>query len=99
MFVHIVMWKIKKEYEDKKDEIKNKLKLELENLKNSISKVNKIEVIKDVENTSTHEIMLYSEFEKEEDFGLYAKDERHLLVVKEYILPYLEERVCIDYIK
>lgn len=97
MLAHVVMWKIKEEFKKDENKIKETIKKELEALKESIFEIHKIIVHIDKIDSSTHDLVLYSEFEDEKSLKNYASCEKHLNVVKAHILPYVSDRECIDY--
>lgn len=96
MIRHIVTWKLNKEIEDTLA-VKKRIKQNLESLKNTIPQIKRIFVNTDLKESSTHDILLFTEFETIEDLEIYAKDELHLKIAKEDILPNTYDRVCLDF--
>lgn len=96
MLKHIVMWKIKEEFKSEEKLIKENIKNSLENLAKDLGNI-KLQVIIDVLNTSTHDLILISEAKSKEDLQAYAKNEKHIEIINNYILPYTQGRSCIDY--
>ena len=98
MIKHIVMWKIKDQYQGlNKEEICIKIKNDLESLKNIISEIVKIEVgINILESTASFDLVLYSEFTNEEALKFYQSHEEHRKVAA-FIGEVSESRIVVDY--
>lgn len=96
MLKHIVMWKIKEECKSDAKDIKENIKSNLEALAKGLGII-ELDVIIDTLDSSTHDIMLISETKTIEDLQAYAKSEKHIDIINEYILPYTYGRSCIDY--
>lgn len=95
MVKHLVMWNIQ-EGNDKK-EVLNKLKETLESLVDKIEELKKIEVGFNYKDTPTsHEVVLYSEFNTKEDLESYLVHPAHVEAGK-YIRSVVKDRVCVDY--
>jgi len=86
MLNHIVMWKIKEDVEDKE-----KVKLDIKN------ELREIRVETFMETTSTHDIALFVKVDNEETLKNYATNPLHVDVIKNYIKPFVYDRVCIDF--
>ncbi len=99
MLVHIVMWNIKEEHRDQAEEIKKRMKQELEALQGQIEGLLHLELRTEVLESGTHELLLYSELEDAKSLARYAAHERHVYAAKNFIQPYTRDRVCVDYIK
>ena len=95
MLKHIVIWKLKEEFNTV--EVKSKIKSELEALRSEISEIVSINVFIDLESTSTHDLALVSEFKSASDLEVYAKHPKHVYVAETFIKPFVENRVCVDY--
>ncbi len=98
MIKHIVMWRIKDNYDGlSKLEICNKIKNELEALKSLIPEIKKIEVgINYLKDSAAYDLALYSEFNSTEDLDSYQKHPDHQKVGK-YIGMVKEDRIVVDY--
>ncbi|ADL51920.1 Dabb family protein [Clostridium cellulovorans] len=98
MIKHIVMWKLKDTYEGKnKQEIATKIKEDLESLKNVINKIKTIEVgINFNDSAQASDVVLYSEFENEDDLNTYQNHPEHIRVAG-YVRNVNIERVVVDY--
>ena len=96
MLKHIVMWNINEEVSDK-ESLKEKIKSELEVLKKEIPQIQSIKLITKLEDSSTHDIALISEFLNKEDLKTYANHPKHVKVGKELIAQYCKNRCCIDF--
>jgi putative stress responsive A/B barrel domain protein len=95
MVKHVVMWKMKEGQNDPM--IKKAMKENLEALNGEIKEIKSLVFYTDLEETSTHDVILVSEFESMEDLQSYAKHPKHVHVAETYIKPYVENRVCADY--
>ncbi len=84
MIKHIVMWKIKDSHEGmSKDEITDKIKRELEGLKNSIPQIKTMEIGRNFNALpAAYDVALYSEFESKEDLEIYQKHPEHVKVAQ-----------------
>lgn len=96
MLKHIVMWQFKKELDNVK-EYKANIKEHLEALVDIIPELKSAKVITEMEETSTHDIALISEVEDMEALKRYAAHPAHVKVANEDIIPFVENRVCIDF--
>lgn len=95
MIQHIVMWKLK---EADKKENAQRIKKDLEALKDVISELEFIQVSfnMDIAPQSNFDVILNSQFKSFEDLDIYAKHPEHIKVV-EFIKSVVEQRVAIDY--
>lgn len=97
MIKHIVAWSFKNEIqENQKEKYANRIKSELESLKNIIPEIVKIEVYTQLAQTSNRDMMLYSEFETAEALADYQIHPEHKKV-SEFVRSVMTERVCLDY--
>lgn len=98
MIKHIVMWTIKDTDSISKEENKNKLVKELNDLPVKISQIKKFEVGLNF-NTSdaAYDIVLYSEFESRDDLNIYQKHPDHVKVA-ELVGRIRDKRAVVDYI-
>ena len=96
MLNHIVMWKIKEDVEDK-EKVKLDIKNSLEGLFGKIEELREIRVERFMESTSTHDIALFVKVDNEETLKKYATNPLHVEVIKNYIKPFVYDRVCIDF--
>lgn len=98
MIKHIVMWKLSPLSEQKtKKENAEKIKVMLENLRQYIPQINKIEVgINFNESDAAYDVVLYSEFASADDLQIYQKHPEHIKVA-EFIAKVKTDRVVADY--
>lgn len=96
MVKHIIIWKLKEEYNN--DNIKKNIKENLENLKGQISGLLEIEVAINPLDSSNGDVLLYSVFEDEEALKTYASHEKHLYIANTFVRPYTKERSCMDFV-
>lgn len=93
MIKHIVMWKLK----DKNDETLNKMKNDLEGLKDKISEIKEIEVGIDFNGSdAAYDVVLYSVFESKEDLDAYQTHPEHVKAGV-FIKSVVSNRVVVDY--
>ena len=95
MVKHIILWKLKEEYNT--DEIKSGIKEGLEGLSGRIPGLIEIKVIPRKLDSSNTDVMLYSVFENEEALKGYASHPEHVHIADTKVRPYTEQRSCIDY--
>ena len=85
MIKHVILWKIKEEYdESKKEEIRNGVKTSLEDLKGKIPGLIDIRVQAEMLPTSNADVML-------------ATHKEHVKAADDFVRPYMEVRLCMDY--
>lgn len=93
MVKHIVMWKVK----DKNDETLNKIKADLESLKDKITEIEKIEVGIDFNGSeAAYDVVLYSEFKNQEGLDTYQNHPEHIKVAQ-FVKSVVSSRAVVDY--
>jgi len=98
MVEHIILWKLKSEYDDnKKSEIMQNIKTGLEGLKGQIEGLEYVSVQKDELSSSTCYLMLHCKFADESALKYYKTHPAHQNVANTYVRPFVEVRLCIDY--
>ena len=96
MVNHIILWKLKEEYNN--EEIKRGIKEGLEGLFGVIPGLVEIKVQTQLLPTSNVDVMLYSVFENEEALVGYTKHPEHLKIANTRVRPFTETRSCIDFL-
>ncbi|GIO23610.1 Dabb family protein [Oceanobacillus sp. J11TS1] len=97
MIKHIVQWNHRANFsETEKKENAEKIKRELESLKDKIDGVVSINVIINPLATSDRDIILDSEFETEEALQQYQTHPEHVRVAG-FVKECVQDRVCVDY--
>ncbi len=98
MIKHIVMWKIEESHEEgNKDELMNRIKEDLEGLKNVIPEIKTMEIGRNSNELPTSfDIALYSEFESQEDLDTYKEHPEHEKVAQ-FIRRVTADAVVVDY--
>ena len=95
MVKHIILWKLKDEYNT--NEVKNGIKTALEGLLGVVPGLLEIKVqIKSLP-TSNVDVMLYSVLESEEALKGYAVHPAHVAAADNFVRPFTETRSCIDF--
>lgn len=95
MVKHIILWKLKQEYNN--NAIKEGIKDGLEGLMGKIPGLLEIKVqIKNLE-SSNADVMLYSVFENEEALKEYSVNPLHVEVANDKVRPFTETRLCMDF--
>lgn len=98
MVRHIILWKLKSEFNLKeKEEIKEGIKEGLESLKGKIPGLLEIKVHTEGLPSSTCDLMLESSFESEEALKGYSLHPKHQAVTNGKVRPYTAERFCLDF--
>ena len=95
MVKHIILWKLKEEYNT--DEVKNGIKTNLEALSSVIPGLLEIKVQIESLESSNVDVMLYSVFENEEALRAYAVHPAHVKVADTFVRPFTQTRACIDF--
>lgn len=97
MVKHIILWKLKSEFNN--EEVKLGIKQGLEGLMGEIPGLVEIKVQTKSLPSSNADVMLYSVFESEEALKGYAVDSKHVEVADTKVRPFTETRSCIDFIE
>ncbi len=95
MVKHIILWKLKDEFNT--SEVKQGIKNGLEGLMGVVPGLLEIEVKTDTLASSNVDVMLYSAFENEAALKGYAVHPEHVKVADTLVRPYTETRSCIDF--
>ena len=95
MVKHIILWKLKNEHNN--DNIKSDIKSQLEALNGKIDGLIKLEIQTISLPSSNADVMLYSEFENEAALKGYAIHPDHVFVADNYVRPFVETRLCLDF--
>lgn len=95
MVKHIILWKLKDECNN--DTVKNGIKTNLEALKGKIEGLVEIKVQLEKLPSSNADVMLYSVFSDENALKGYAVHPDHVYVADNFVRPFTETRMCIDY--
>ncbi len=95
MVKHIILWKLKEEFNN--DEVKKGIKEGLEGLLGIIDGLVEIKVQTETLETSNVDVMLYSVFEDEKALKGYAVHPAHVEVADTKVRPYTQTRSCIDF--
>jgi len=98
MVKHVILWKIKDELsEAEKTSVRNNAKAELEGLLGQIDGLLTVRVETRRLPSSNADLMLYTEFDSNESLLAYQKNRLHNAVADTYILPFMCQRLCLDY--
>lgn len=95
MVKHIILWKLKEEYNNA--EIKQGIKNGLEGLNGKIPGLLEIKVETDKLESSNADVMLYSVFEDEDALKGYSVNPIHIEVADSKVRPFTETRLCMDF--
>ena len=95
MVKHIILWKLKEEFNT--DEVKKGIKSSLEALKGVVQGLLEIKVQYKTLPSYNVDVMLYSELESEEALKAYAIHPAHVEAADTKVRPYTESRSCIDF--
>ena len=95
MVKHIILWKLKEEFNN--EEVKQGIKSGLEGLMGKITGLLEISVQTDCLESSNADVMLYSVFESEEALKGYAVHPAHVEVADTKVRPFTLTRSCIDF--
>ena len=95
MVKHIILWKLKDEYNT--FDVKKGIKDGLEGLLGKVPGLLEINVQIEKLDSSNVDVMLYSVLESEDALKGYAVHPEHVKVADEKVRPYTESRACIDF--
>ena len=95
MVKHIILWKLKDEFNT--DEVKSGIKNSLEGLLGVVPGLLEIKVETESLPSSNVDVMLYSVLESEDALKGYAVHPEHVRVADTFVRPYTETRACFDY--
>ena len=95
MVKHIILWKLKEEYNT--DTIKADMKKSLEALVGKVPGLIELKVQTERLDSSNVDVMLYSVLESEEALKGYAVHPEHVAVADNKVRPFTESRSCIDF--
>ena len=95
MVKHIILWKLKEEFNN--NEVKQGIKTGLEGLMGVVPGLLEIKVQTETLDSSNVDVMLYSVFESEEALKGYAVHPEHVAVADGKVRPYTAERSCLDF--
>ena len=95
MVKHIILWKLKDEFNN--NEVKLGIKNNLEGLKGVIDGLTDIQVQIEALQSSNADVMLYSVFENEAALKNYAVHPAHVSVADTFVRPFTETRLCLDF--
>lgn len=99
MVRHIVAWNFADGFTNAENRIHaQKIKEELENLKNLIDGIESIQVFINPIDTSDSDILLECTFVSEEALKAYTIHPEHVRVGSNYVKPVVKNRKCIDFI-
>lgn len=97
MVKHIILWKLKEEFNN--NEVKQGIKTGLEGLMGVVPGLLEIKVQTETLDSSNVDVMLYSVFESEEALKGYAVHPEHVAVADNNVRPFTEIRSCIDFVE
>ena len=95
MVKHIILWKLKSEYNN--DTVKRGIKNGLEGLLGKIPGLIEIKVQAQGLASSNADVMLYSVFEDEASLKGYSTHPEHVYVADTCVRPFTQTRLCLDF--
>lgn len=95
MVKHIILWKLKEEFNNQ--EVKNGIKTSLEQLLGVVPGLLEISVQTECLETSNVDVMLYSVLESKEALESYATHPAHVKAADTFVIPFTQTRSCIDF--
>ncbi len=99
MVKHVILWKIKGEYsEEEKAKIKADAKANLEALVGKVPGLKELHIQIDSIASSNADMMLDSLFLDEASLKGYAIHPEHVAVADGFVRPYMEQRLCLDFL-
>ena len=94
MVKHIILWKLKDEYNN--TEVKTGIKEGLEGLIGKIPGLSEIKVYTENLESSNVDVMLWSVFESKEALKAYSVHPEHVKVADTKVRPFTQTRACFD---
>lgn len=95
MVKHVIIWKLKEEYNTM--EIKTGIKQAIESLLGVVPGLIEIKVEINPLASSNADVMLYTVHKDEDSLKGYAVHPEHVKVADTYVRPYTQSRACFDY--
>lgn len=95
MVKHIILWKLKPEFNTL--EVKKAMKENLEKLLGVVPGLLEMEIQIEGLSSSNADVMLYSVLESEQALKNYAIHPEHVRVADTFVRPFTETRSCIDF--
>ena len=95
MVKHVILWKLKAKHNN--TEVKNGIKQNLEGLLGKIPGLLEISVQTEGLASSNADVMLYSVFDDENALKGYAVHPDHVYVADNFVRPFTETRMCLDF--
>ncbi len=95
MVKHIILWKLKEEYNN--NEIKEDMKKSLEALVGVVPGLLEMNIQTEKLPSSSADVMLYSVLESAEALAVYAKHPEHVTVANTKVRPFVETRLALDF--
>lgn len=95
MVKHIILWKLKDEFNN--DSVKQGIKTNLEGLMGVVPGLCEIKVYTNGLASSNADVCLYSVFEDEQALKGYAIHPEHVKVADTFVRPYTMTRSCMDF--
>ena len=96
MVKHVILWKLKPEYNT--DAIKADMKETLEALVGVVPGLISLHIQTTALGTSNVDVMLDSTLESPDALAVYAKHPAHVLAADTKVRPFTESRACMDFI-
>lgn len=98
MVKHIILWKLKEDisYAEKTEIMKN-AKNALESLNGKIDGLKEIHLQTESLSSSNADMMLVSSFDNAESLAGYQKHPLHLAAADNFVRPFTEQRLCLDF--
>ncbi len=98
MVKHVIIWKLKDELEGaEKEKVLCDIKTNLESLVGKVPGLVELKIITDTLESSNGDLMLDSTLESEEALKGYAVHPEHVAVADNFVRPYTQVRMCVDY--
>ena len=95
MVKHVIMWKLKEEFNTAL--VKDGMKKNLEALMGKIPGLVEISVQVEKLPSSNVDVMLYSVFEDHDALKAYAVNQDHVHVADNFVRPFTAKRMCMDF--
>ena len=95
---HYIIWKLKDSYTNEElDRIKSDAKRELEALNGKIDGLISLEIVTDLCESSSGDMVLLSEFTDYDSFIAYRTHPLHVAAADKYVRPFIADRVAADF--
>lgn len=98
MVKHVILWKVKEDITgEAKEKVLREMKEQLEALVGKVPGLLRLEIVAKPLASSNADVMLDSELESEAALNGYQSHPDHVAAANNYVRPFMDVRLCMDY--